>query len=189
MKNLEVRALSNVEATEDMTVEGYALKFNTLSEDLGGFFETILPTALNATDLNDVRMFFDHDSSKVLGRSKNGTLELTIDEVGLKVKCVFPDTTYARDLYHSIARGDINQMSFGFILAVNGDNFIKQSDGTVLRELTNIEKIYEVSIVSIPAYSDTDIVVAQRNMTKAMTEQSKRKLLLELELTKLKMTL
>src|SRR5699024_5623556 len=106
-------------------VEGYALRFNTLSNDLGGFVETISPQALKDADLSDVRCLIDHDSSKVLGRTTSDTLELNVDEEGLYFRTQLPNTTYAKDLYENIRLGNINQCSFGFILDEDGDTFEK----------------------------------------------------------------
>lgn len=190
MQNKEVRLAGNdIAANGDMIIEGYCLKFNSMSVDLGGFTEIITPEALANTELSDMRMFIDHDSSKILGRTTSGTLETLVDDIGLKVRCVLPDTTYARDIYQSIERGDVNQMSFGFRVADNGDSYTRQADGSIIRTLTNIESIIECSVVSIPAYSDTDVSIAQRNLDKAMEEQKKQKILIELELMKLQMTL
>ena len=76
---------------------GYALRFNTLSNDLGGFVETISPQALEDADLSDVRCLIDHDSSKVLGRTTSDTLKLNVDDEGLYFRCQLPDTSYSRD--------------------------------------------------------------------------------------------
>ena len=81
-KNLEIRALQTLEKVEDNVIEGYALKFNKESRDLGGFVETISPEALEGVDLTDVRCFMNHDSSKLLGRTSSGTLQLNVDDVG-----------------------------------------------------------------------------------------------------------
>ena len=125
MSNREIRAMETIKAVDDeqMIVEGYALRFNTLSNDLGGFVETISPEALKEADLSDVRCYFDHDTSKVLGRTTSETLELNVDDEGLYFRCQLPNTTYAKDVYESIRRGDINQCSFGFILDEDGDSF------------------------------------------------------------------
>lgn len=185
MKNKEIRSLGKVEAKDnEKVITGYALKFETLSENFGNWRETIAKSALDNADLSDVRCFFNHDSSKVLGRTTAETLELEIDDIGLKVTCSLPETSYSEDLYRSIQRGDISQMSFAFTLGKQGDHFAKQSDGTYIRTLKNIEKISEVSVVSIPAYSDTNIAVAQRNLEEVEDELKKRQiqLLLQLEL-------
>lgn len=166
MSNREIRAMETIKAVDDeqMIVEGYALRFNTLSNDLGGFVETISPEALKEADLSDVRCYFDHDTSKVLGRTTSETLELNVDDEGLYFRCQLPNTTYAKDVYESIRRGDINQCSFGFVLDENGDSFEKREDGLFKRTLNKIKSLWDVSIVSVPAYNDTDVAPALRSI-------------------------
>ncbi|MCG2355693.1 HK97 family phage prohead protease [Staphylococcus epidermidis] len=158
--------METINAVDDdkMIVEGYALRFNTLSNDLGGFVETISPEALKEADLSDVRCYFDHDTSKVLGRTTSETLELNVDDEGLYFRCQLPNTTYAKDVYESIRRGDINQCSFGFVLDENGDSFEKREDGLFKRTLNKIKSLWDVSIVSVPAYNDTDVAPALRSI-------------------------
>lgn len=167
MSNREIRAMETIKAVDDeqMIVEGYALRFNTLSNDLGGFVETISPEALKEADLSDVRCLIDHDSSKVLGRTVSETLELNVDDEGLYFRCQLPDTTYANNLYTSIKRKDINQCSFGFILDEDGDSFEKRdSDGLFKRTIRKIKSLFDVSIVTYPAYNDTDVAPALRSI-------------------------
>ncbi|WP_323713009.1 HK97 family phage prohead protease [Mammaliicoccus sciuri] len=166
MNNKEIRAMETIKAVDDeqMIVEGYALRFNTLSNDLGGFVEEISPEALKEADLSDVRCLIDHDSSKVLGRTTSETLELKIDEEGLYFRTQLPNTTYAKDLYENIRLGNINQCSFGFILDENGDEFEKREDGLFKRTLRKIKSLFDVSIVTYPAYNDTDVAPALRSI-------------------------
>lgn len=166
MNNKEIRAMETIKAVDDekQIIEGYALKFNTLSNDLGGFVEEISPEALKDADLSDVRCYFNHDSSKVLGRTTSQTLELKVDDEGLYFRCQLPDTSYAKDLYTSIRRGDISQCSFGFILDEDGDTFEKRDDGLFKRTLNKIKSIWDVSVVSVPAYSDTNVAPALRSI-------------------------
>lgn len=178
-KNLEIRALQTLEKTEDNVVEGYALKFNTESRNLGGFVETITPDALNGVDLTDVRCFLNHDSAKLLGRTSSGTLELNVDEVGLHFRCVLPDTSTGRDAMELVKRGDLNQCSFGF--TVEKHKWTK-GNGIMKRSITKIKSLLEISLVSIPAYDDTDVRVATRSLEDAVNELEKQKLELELEL-------
>lgn len=181
-ENLEIRALSNVEQTEENIVEGYALKFNKESRDLGGFIETISPSALDGVDLSDVRCFLDHDSSKLLGRTSSGTLSLTVDEVGLRFRCVLPNTSVGRDAMELVKRGDLNQCSFGF--TVKEDAW---TPGEIMhRSINKIGQLLEISLVSIPAYDDTDVMVASRSMQEAVNELEKRKLELRLDLARLR---
>ncbi|CRV31527.1 HK97 family phage prohead protease [Staphylococcus saprophyticus] len=165
-KQKEIRAIETIKATDDeqMTVEGYALRFNKLSNDLGGFVEEISPEALKEADLSDVRALIDHDSSKVLGRTTSETLELTVDDEGLYFRCQLPNTSYAKDLYENIRLGNINQCSFGFILDEDGDSFEKRDDGLFKRTLRKIKSLFDVSIVTYPAYDDTDVAPALRSI-------------------------
>jgi HK97 family phage prohead protease len=178
-KNLEIRALQTLEKTEDNVVEGYALKFNKESRNLGGFVETISPEALDGVDLTDVRCFMDHDSSKLLGRTSSGTLQLNVDDVGLHFSCVLPDTSNGRDAMELVKRGDLNQCSFGFTVAK--DKWIKGKD-IMKRSINKIGSLLEISLVSIPAYDDTDVRVATRSLEEAVNELEKQRLEVELEL-------
>lgn len=139
------------------TIHGYAIVFNVLSLDLGGFRERILPEAVDRTirDGVDVRAYFDHDSSKVLGRRSAGTLTMRKDGYGLRVEIDPPDTTVAKDLIASIRRGDITGMSFRF--RTFEDDW-HMEDAMPVRDVTDME-IGEVSIVSEPAYPQTDAAV------------------------------
>lgn len=175
--NLELRSTETIKAVdnEKMIVEGYALRFNTLSNDLGGFVETISPQALKDADLSDVRCLIDHDSSKVLGRTTSKTLELKVDDDGLYFRCQLPDTSYSRDLYENIRVGNINQCSFGFILDDDGDTIEKRDDGLFKRTLNKIRSLFDVSVVTYPAYNDTDVAPALRSI-EAVKEQEQEEI-------------
>ncbi len=139
---------------------GYAAKFNSLSEDLGGFVEKIAPGAFSRSlkGKADVRCFVEHDPAKLLGRVSAGTLRLTEDRIGLRVECDLPKgVSYAEDLRKLLDRGDINQFSFGFTVPPGGDEWgiVSNSDSRKLRTLRTVELV-EVSCVSIPAYPETE---------------------------------
>lgn len=202
MSNREIRSTEQIKAVDDekQIVEGYALRFNKLSNDLGGFVEEISPEALKEADLSDVRCLIDHDSSKVLGRTTSETLELNVDDEGLYFRCQLPNTTYAKDLYENIRLGNISNCSFGFILDdEDGDSFEKREDGLFKRTLRKIRSLFDVSIVTYPAYNDTDVAPALRSIeaikeseqaeVRKAQEKEQRKLelaKLELELLRLK---
>jgi len=137
---------------------GYAAVFGPLSNDLGGFVERIDPAAFDSSlkgGKRDIRALFDHSTDKLLGRQSNGTLSLSVDERGLRVEIDPPDgVSYVNDIRKLIARGDINQMSFGFYTEEDSWDF--RTDGPAIRTLKKVELV-EVSIVSIPAYNDTTI--------------------------------
>jgi hypothetical protein len=142
---------------ETKKIYGYSAVFNELSEDLGGFREKISPGAFRKTiKKDDIRALFNHDPNYVLGRNINGTLKLKEDEKGLKVEIEPPDTQWARDLLVSISRGDINQMSFGFLVEIEEwDNSDKKCP---IR--TQIEtRLFDVSPVTFPAYLQTQVGV------------------------------
>lgn len=162
---MERRLLSTV-ASDAGRLTGYASVYNSLSEDLGGFRERISPAAFTRTldDTSaDVRALVNHDSSLVLGRRSAGTLRLSTDKNGLGVEIYPPDTSYARDLRMLIERGDVNQMSFGFI--VRADEWTIEETVRV-RTVTDVELI-EVSVVTIPAYPDTTVAIRSRDQWSA----------------------
>jgi HK97 family phage prohead protease len=130
------------------------IPYNTRSEFMG-FYEFIQPTAFNKTlaDGADVKALYDHDSSKVLARVKNGSLVLRNQDDGLYCEATLPDTTYARDAYNLIRDGYVQTMSFGFTPIKEKVVF---EDGNEVRYLTET-KLSEVSFcVPFPAYETTD---------------------------------
>lgn len=182
----EIRALQTPNQKEEgMIVEGYALKFNTPSRDLGGFVEVIAPNALDNVDLSDVRCFYSHDKSAILGRVSTGTLKLTIDEIGLHFRCELPNTQVGRDTYELVKRGDLNQCSFGFTIGEQGEKWARGDNGLYVRTITEFETVFEVSLVAIPAYDDTQVVVALREF-KQTEELRAKELGLRLRLARLK---
>lgn len=194
MSEKEIRTLtmpielrSSEESEDTRYIVGYALRFNSESENLGGFIETIEPTALDGADMSDVRALFNHDASMVLGRSKSGTLKLEVDELGLRYTIEPPDTSFARDLMHSMQRGDIDQSSFGFSLNYSdGDEWeYDEKRDVYLRTIKKFNTISDVSIVTYPAYTATESIVAQRSLESHKNDLArmklKQKLMLELE--------
>lgn len=151
---MEMRA--GDEGSGPATLRGYAAVFETLSAVIWGFREKIAPGAfadgLAAGD--DVRALWNHNTDYVLGRTKNGTLSLSEDETGLAFELTPPETQLARDLVASVARGDVDQMSFGFV--VLEDDWSMDDNDQVIRTLRKI-KLYEISPVTFPAYQATSV--------------------------------
>jgi HK97 family phage prohead protease len=147
------------EGEQGRLLTGYAARYNTLSHDLGGFRERILPGAFKASvgSAADIRSLIDHDSSKLLGRTAAGTLRLSEDAKGLKFEVDLPEgVSYAEDLRILVKRGDVRANSFGFRVPPGGDRF-KEEGKTFVRELLNVD-LKEVSIVmSLPAYPGTSV--------------------------------
>lgn len=138
-------------------IGGHAAKFDSLSEDLGGFRERIAPGAFAQTiKTGDIRALWNHDSNIVLGRNKSGTLRLSEDSAGLLWEADAPQTQLVRDMVLApIERGDVSQCSFGFYTL--NDKWAKL-DGEWIRTLLEVE-LFDVSPVTYPAYPATDVAV------------------------------
>lgn len=144
-------------------VEGYATTFNHCyrlhdSRDLK-IDEQIDPHAFDECDMSDVIVQYDH-CGRVFARTKNGTLTLTVDSHGLHCRINLGGTEIGRQLYEEIKGGYTDKMSFGFI--VEEDTRVVTEDPetgvvTVLRIITRIKKLYDVSAVSLPANDTTEI--------------------------------
>lgn len=149
-------------------IAGHAAKFDSLSEDLGGFRERIAPGAFAKTIQSaDIRALWNHDANIVLGRNKSGTLRLSEDLAGLAFEVDMPDTQLVRDMVMGpIQRGDVNQCSFGFYTIA--DKWTKV-DGEWVRTLLECD-LLDVSPVTYPAYNSTD--VAARSMQDAIRQSA-----------------
>ncbi len=169
MKKIERRTYTVrnvVTRTEDdgkMRLSGYAAVFNNASVPLP-FIEYIAPGAFRKTlsETPDVRLLINHEGLP-LARTKNGTLTLTEDEVGLRFDAELPDTSEARDLYTLIERGDVDQMSFAF--RVIRQKFNKDRSERTLTEVSLADG--DVSVVTYPAYPTTT-VEAREHLARAI---------------------
>lgn len=163
-------------------IGGYAARFNKYSEDFGGFREKIKPGAFKeALGKSDVRALFNHDPNFVLGRQKAGTLDLKEDSKGLWMEVELPDTQFARDLMHSIDRGDITQQSFGFTLAEGGATWKRHKEYGEVRTIEKVEQLYDVSPVTYPAYPETDVALRSlEDWRNESEEDSKEMITIEL---------
>lgn len=153
----EVRLSAGADGTRRLS--GYAAVFNSPSEDFGGWSERIDPSAFQRTlaEGADVRQLVEHDPARIVGRTKNKTLRLSTDEVGLKFECDLPDTSIARDLIISVERGDLDACSFGFI--TQSDKYdTDKSTGHVTRTLLDVD-LLDTSVVCFPAYPATSVGV------------------------------
>ena len=157
--NIETRA----EDEKDMVVEGYATVFNTpyelFSWDDYIVSEQVDASAFDEADMDDVIMQYDHEG-RVFARVTNKTLELIVDKKGLKIRAHLGGTELGRQLYDEIRQGYITKMSFGFTVAEDKREITEDRENhitKVLRTITRIKKLYDVSAVSIPANDATDI--------------------------------
>lgn len=154
---------------EGRSVEGYAAVYNSESNNLGWFTEVIAPGAFReALDRSpDIVALYNHDENMVLGRRSSGTLEVTEDERGLRYR--IPELPKSReDVYEAIKRGDVSKSSFAFTIADGGDSW-EERDGKTVRTITKFDRIYDVSPVVYPAYSDT--TVAKRSFEQFVESQ------------------
>jgi len=164
----EYRVFAGEELRADVGDKGRvirgALKFNTLSVPLGGFVrfrEKIAPEAFDSV-LNDeareVMAYWGHDINKPLGRRSAGTLRLSKTDTLLKFEADAPDTSWGRDAVESIARGDVQGMSFRFRVLPDGEMWEEDKDRNLIRTLRNVE-LQEVSPTAEPAYTKSSASV------------------------------
>ena len=144
-RNLEIRA------SENRTLEGVAIVFNQPAK-IGAMTEVISPDALRGVDLDGIVLITNHDGSGIpLARSPK-TLALTVTEQGLEMRASLPDTEQARAVYEAVKRGDLSQMSFAFDIGA-----ADYDEQTQTRTITQISKVYEISIVNFAAYTQTHV--------------------------------
>lgn len=165
MKDKEIRLASindfNIERREEdegkMIIEGYALVFGSetlIGDEEWGFYESIDRGALDGANMKDVPLKYNHsDAVPILARTRNKSLELTVDDKGLKIHAELLDTQDAIDMYKRIKAGLIDKMSFAF--TVKDEEIIKGK--TPHRKIKKFDRIFDVSVVDTPAYDDTSI--------------------------------
>lgn len=157
--------------SETNVIEGYAAVFDSPTDIWGMFTEIIAPGAFaDAIASNDdIRALFNHDWNNVLGRTKSGTLRLSEDARGLKFEVDLPNTTLARDLSESLKRGDISQCSFGFVPTSETWDYEPEIP---VRTINSVE-LHEISVVSIPAYEDTEVSLRSKEANKSIEQRLK----------------
>jgi len=153
---------------------GLAAVYNSKSKDLGGFREIIEPGAFDhllARKRQDVVALWNHESGSLLGRTISGTLRLWSDDKGLRYEIDPPDTTLARDLLTLVRRGDISGSSFAFTVNEGDERYVQEEDGSTTRYIRKASNLYDVSLVTQPAYEATAVSV--RSFQAWQAEQAK----------------
>lgn len=166
MRISELRALDITEENKDMIVEGYAAVFET-ETDLGWCKEVISRDAFNDCNMSDCVLKYNHnDNCLILARTRNKSLELTVDNKGLKIKANLIDTTQNRDIYKMIKAGLLDKMSFAF--SVRKQEWDYEND---VRRITEISQLFDVSVVDVPAYETTEIYARSKEDYEKEKEQ------------------
>lgn len=201
MNDKEIRLSSNIEIREvkngdekELRLQGYALTFDSISEDLG-FREVIRKGALDGADMSDVVLNINHDNSKVLARNNKtegpGSLYLEVDDKGLFFDAQPTNTTYAKDLIENMRSGIIGKCSFAFRLDYSDRDaqkwdWAESEDDFDMRTIYKIKSIHDVSIVTNPAYKSTNSTVYQRakeeRVSRLENEKEREKISIELDL-------
>ena len=167
---------SSIETRSDdenkkMIVEGYAIVFDEetlIGDEERGFVEVIDKGALASTNMKGVPFKYNHnDVTLILARTRNGSLSLEVDEKGLKIRAELIDTTSNVDIYKSIVAGLLDKMSFAF--TVKSQSWDK-SGKLPKRTITGIDRLFDVSVVDLPAYDQTSIQASARSLELADAE-------------------
>ena len=179
-------ALMETRKEEDgrMVVEGYATTFNMPYELMRAkdviVNEQVDPHAFDGTDMSDTIMQYDHEG-RVFARVKNGTLRLDPDEHGLKVTADLGGTEIGRQLFEEISGGYTNKMSFG--VTVTGEKKTREKDENgntvILRTITKVGRLFDVSAVSLPANDATEI--SSRSIGDGLIAEAEKEFLAEQE--------
>jgi len=168
--NFEIRAAKTEDNQEELYVEGRAITFNdpTILWEYDGiqYKEQVDDRALDEADMSDVIFNYNH-GGKVMARTRNTTLELTVDKQGLNIKARLDGTKEGRELYEEIKGGYIDRMSFRFVANESAYDSDKH-----MRTIRKIKKLYDVSAVDIPAYDTTSI--SARSFFEAEAEEERK---------------
>ena len=169
---IETRDDEKQEGGKKLVLRGYPILFNTEAEIYDFWYgevrETILPTALNGTDLTDVYLITGHniEPDKVLGRN-NVNMRMEVDDTGLFFECQLPNTQLARDIYNLIEEGIVDGMSFGFTCSD------EVNETTKTRTITHIDELFEVTITPFPAYKEASVIVQKQRTQEEKERQAK----------------
>ena len=177
------------EDSKEQKVTGLALRFNepTVLFSVGGidYLEVIDPRALDNCDMSDVVLTRNHNNDRLLARTKNGTLQLSVTSEGLEFTAELADTQLGEDSFKLIKRGDIDGCSFGGYVEEESYNV-----ETHTRTILKMSSLFDISAVTFPAYESTNvepavraafgIEAAEEEVKKLELAEAKRKLLLKI---------
>lgn len=152
----DLKIITRDDGSNSRTVQGYAILFNTMSCDLGGFTEVIKPESLDGVDLSDVALVYAHDNNSILARASAGNLTTKVDDTGLFFSAEIPKTSLGNDVLTNVEVGNLKGMSFAFTIPDGGDEWTRQNNG-LLHTVNQIGIISELTITAYPAYAETSV--------------------------------
>ncbi len=156
---------------DDLIIEGYFAVFDSPYVLWDGATEIVKPGAFAGCLSGDIRALIDHDTRLVLGRTKAGTLTLREDARGLygTIK-INRDDADAMSLYARVQRGDVDQCSFGF--DIEEETFVDLGGGQCRWEINKVNPLYEVSVVTYPAYEETAVKARHADLAEIQRRQA-----------------
>jgi HK97 family phage prohead protease len=159
MMKRELRYAAELRASDGMTITGRPAMYNSLSKDLGGFREVLLPGCFDGSlDDGEIYCAWQHDATQILGRVSAGTLELSSDRNGLTMRCQLPNSPLGQNVYQSVKRGDVSKMSFGFYCLEDSWDVATDERGQKFdRRSVKKARVFEVSPVTSPAYAASSV--------------------------------
>lgn len=153
-RHIEIRAQQQ---DDELVITGTPVVFDTptvINDPMGSYTEIIKRGALDGVDLNDTRLLYNHDLSRIPLAKTPKTMQLHVDDKGLHMRAVLPNTEEGRSVYTAVKRGDLTGMSFSFTCDQDGSLYDAEKR---TRTITKINKLYECSIVPFPAYQTTSV--------------------------------
>ena len=180
----EVRKVEEKEGIEEtkkeMIIEGYAVVFDKI-QNRGWLTEVIEKGAFDDADMSDVCLRYNHSTQyPILARTRNKSLSLEVDDIGLKVRSTLIETTDNRNIYEKVKAGLLDKMSFAFYVEKRSIEFIEKENGETdqVVHIEKIKKVTDVAIVDEPFYEDTSVsargLETVRNWIEEETEERKR---------------
>ena len=160
--------------TEGLYLAGMPIVFDTpavIHDPAGEYTEIIKRGALDAADLSDVRLLYNHDLNKVPLARTPRTMQLEISPAGLAMRAALPDTTDAKAIHEAVKRRDLSGMSFAFTVPQGGDQY---DAATNTRTITKISKLYEISVVPFPAYPAASVEARNARSAGLKTLEAKK---------------
>ena len=153
---VEIRALEN-EGKEEMILEGYAVVFDSPATHYG-YTEIVDRHAFDNCNMQDVSLKYNHeDSFLTLARTRNNSLQLIVDDIGLKFRAILIDTSTNKDIYKMVESKLLDKCSFAF--TVDREEYDYESD---TRRILSIDKLFDVSVVDVPFYESTSVVARSK---------------------------